>query len=62
MALVASVGVTIGSTESLRWKCSGGYRHIGPCYTVTGPYGALPKMLAKLEAATHRTLFGYLRN
>jgi len=50
--LAASAGVTIGSTESLPVEVRGGYRAIGLRYTLTGPYEALVKLLAKLEAAT----------
>jgi len=50
--LAASVGVTIGSTESLPVEVRGGYRAIGLRYTLSGPYEALVKLIAKLEAAT----------
>jgi general secretion pathway protein M len=50
--LAASVGVTIGSTESLPVEVRGGYRAIGLRYTLSGPYETLVKFLAKLEAAT----------
>jgi general secretion pathway protein M len=50
--LAASVGVTIGSTESLPVEVRGGYRAIGLRYTLSGPYENLVKLLAKLEAAT----------
>jgi len=50
--LAASVGVTIGSTESLPVEVRGGYRAIGLRYTLSGPYETLVKLLAKLEAAT----------
>jgi len=50
--LAASVGVTVGSTESLPAEVRGGYRRIGLRYTLSGPYEALVKLLAKLEAAT----------
>ena len=49
--MVASVGVTIGSTESLPVEVRGGYRAIGLRYTLSGPYETLVKFLAKLEAA-----------
>jgi general secretion pathway protein M len=49
--LAASVGVTIGSTESLPVEVRGGYRAIGLRYTLSGPYETLVKFLAKLEAA-----------
>ena len=35
--LAASVGVTIGSTESLPVEVRGGYRRIGLRYTLSGP-------------------------
>ena len=50
--LAASVGVTIGSTESLPVEVRGGYRAIGLRYTLSGPYESLVKLIAKLEAAT----------
>ena len=50
--LAASVGETIGSTESLPVEVRGGYRAIGLRYTLSGPYETLVKLLAKLEAAT----------
>ena len=50
--LAASVGVTTGSTESLPVEVRGGYRAIGLRYTLSGPYEALVKLIAKLEAAT----------
>jgi general secretion pathway protein M len=50
--LAASVGVTIGSTESLPVELRGGYRCIGLRFTLSGPYENLVKLLAKLEAAT----------
>ena len=50
--LAASVGVTIGSTESLPVEVRGGYRRIGLRYTLSGPYESLVKLIAKLEAAT----------
>jgi general secretion pathway protein M len=50
--LAASVGVTIGSTESLPVEVRGGYRRIGLRYTLSGPYETLLKLIAKLEAAT----------
>jgi hypothetical protein len=50
--LAASVGVTIGSTESLPVEVRGGYRGIGLRYTLSGPYENLVKLLGKLEAAT----------
>jgi len=50
--LATSAGVTVGSTESLPAEVRGGYRRIGLRYTLSGPYEALVKLLAKLEAAT----------
>ena len=50
--LATSVGVTIGSTESLPVEVRGGYRRIGLRYTLSGPYETLVKFLARLEAAT----------
>jgi hypothetical protein len=50
--VAASVGVTIGSTESLPAEARGGYRRIGLRYALSGPYETLVKFLAKLEAAT----------
>jgi hypothetical protein len=50
--LATSVGVTIGSTESLPVEVRGGYRRIGLRYTLSGPYESLVKLIAKLEAAT----------
>jgi general secretion pathway protein M len=50
--LAASVGVTIGSTESLPVEVRGGYRCIGLRYTLSGQYEMLVKFIAKLEAAT----------
>ena len=49
--LAAAAGVTIGSTESLPAEVRGGYRRIGLRYTLSGPYEALVKLLAQLEAA-----------
>ena len=49
--LATSAGVTIGSTESLPAEVRGGYRAIGLRYTLSGPYEALVKLLAQLEAA-----------
>lgn len=48
----ASVGATIGSTESLPVEPRSGYRRIGLRYVLSGPYETLVKFLAKLEAAT----------
>ena len=50
--LAASVGATIGSTESLQAEVRGGYHRIGLRYALSGPYETLLKLLAKLEAAT----------
>jgi general secretion pathway protein M len=51
--VAASVGVTIGSTESLPAEVRGGYRRIGLRYALSGPYETLVKFLAKkLDAAT----------
>jgi hypothetical protein len=47
----ASVGVTIGSTESLPVEVRGGYRRIGLRYMLSGPYESLVKLTAKLEVA-----------
>jgi general secretion pathway protein M len=50
--LAASVGATIGSTESLPAEVRSGYRRIGLRYVLSGPYETLVRFLAKLEAAT----------
>jgi hypothetical protein len=50
--LAASLGATIGSTESLPVETRSGYRRIGLRYVLSGPYEILVKFLAKLEAAT----------
>jgi len=50
--LAASVGATIGSTESLPAESRGGYRRIGLRYVLSGQYETLVNFLAKLEAAT----------
>jgi len=50
--LAASVGATIGSTESLPAEARSGYRRIGLRYVLSGQYETLVKFLAKLEAAT----------
>jgi hypothetical protein len=50
--LAASVGATIGSTESLPAEARSGYRRIGLRYVLSGPYETLVKFLAKLEVAT----------
>jgi len=49
--LAASVGATIGSTESLPAEARSGYRRIGLRYVLSGSYETLVKFLAKLEAA-----------
>jgi general secretion pathway protein M len=50
--LAASVGATIGSTESLPAEARSGFRRVGLRYVLSGPYETLVKFLAKLEAAT----------
>jgi general secretion pathway protein M len=50
--LAASVGATIGSTESLPAEARSGYRRIGLRYVLSGQYETLVRFLAKLEAAT----------
>jgi hypothetical protein len=50
--LAASVGATIGSTESLPAEARSGYRRIGLRYVLSGPYDTIVKFLAKLEGAT----------
>jgi general secretion pathway protein M len=50
--LAASVGATIGSTESLPAEARSGYRRIGLRYVLSGSYETLVKFLAKLETAT----------
>jgi hypothetical protein len=50
--LAASVGATIGSTESLPVEVRSGYRRIGLRYVLSGSYETLVRFLAKLEAAT----------
>ena len=50
--LAASVGATIGSTESLPAEGRSGYRRIGLRYVLSGSYETLIKLLAKLETAT----------
>ena len=50
--LAASVGATIGSTESLPAESRSDYRKIGLRYVLSGPYATLVRLLAKLEAAT----------
>jgi len=50
--LAASVGATIGSTESLPAEARSGYRRIGLRYVLGSPYETLVRFLAQLEAAT----------
>ena len=50
--LAASVGATIGSTESLPAEARSGFRRIGLRYVLSGPYETLVRFLAKLETAT----------
>jgi general secretion pathway protein M len=50
--LAASVGATIGSTESLPAEPRAGYRRIGLRYVLSGAYETLVRFLVKLEAAT----------
>jgi Tfp pilus assembly protein PilO len=50
-ALARSVGVTIGSTESLPAEPRGPYRRIGLRLVLTGRYETLVNLLAKLETA-----------
>jgi Tfp pilus assembly protein PilO len=50
-ALARSVGVTIGSTESLPAEPRGPYRRIGLRLVLTGTYDTLVKLLAALETA-----------
>ncbi|HJU16486.1 MAG TPA: type II secretion system protein GspM [Stellaceae bacterium] len=50
-ALAASVGATIGSTESLPAEPRGPYRRIGLRLVLTGRYETLVNLLAKLESA-----------
>lgn len=50
--LAASVGATIGSTESLPAESRSDYRKISLRYVLSGPYATLVRLLAKLEAAT----------
>lgn len=50
--LAASVGATIGSTESLPAEARSDYRRIGLRYVLSGQYATLVRLLAKLEAAT----------
>jgi Tfp pilus assembly protein PilO len=49
--LARSVGVTIGSTESLPAEPRGPYRRIGLRLVLTGRYETLVNLLAKLETA-----------
>jgi general secretion pathway protein M len=50
--LAASVGATIGSTESLPAEARDGYRRIGLRFALSGPYETLVKLVAKVEEAT----------
>lgn len=50
--LAASVGATIGSTESLPAEARSDYRRIGLRYVLSGQYATLVRLLAKLDAAT----------
>ena len=59
--LATSVGVTIGSTESLPVEVRGGYRRIGLRYTLSGPFETLVKFIARLEAATPPLVIDTLR-
>jgi general secretion pathway protein M len=49
--LAASVGATIGSTESLPAEARSGFRRIGLRYVLSGSYETLIRFLAKLETA-----------
>jgi general secretion pathway protein M len=51
-ALAASVGATIGSTESLPVEVTQGYRRIGLRFVLSGPYETLVQLLARLRQAT----------
>jgi hypothetical protein len=51
-ALAASVGVTIGSTESLQVEVTQGYRRVGLRFVLSGPYDTLVQLLARLWQAT----------
>jgi general secretion pathway protein M len=51
-ALAASVGATIGSTESLPVEVTQGYRRIGLRFVLSGPYETLVRLLARLQQAT----------
>jgi general secretion pathway protein M len=51
-ALAASVGATIGSTESLPVAVTQGYRRIGLRFVLSGPYETLVRLLAQLRQAT----------
>jgi general secretion pathway protein M len=50
--LAASVGATIGSTESLPVEVRDGYRRIGLRFALNGPYENLVRLLAKLDETT----------
>jgi hypothetical protein len=49
--LASSLGVSIGSTETLPPQEQGAYRRIGLRLTLSGPYEALIKLIAALETA-----------
>jgi general secretion pathway protein M len=49
--IAASVGATIGSTESLPAEPTDGYRRIGLRFALNGPYETLVKLLAQIEEA-----------
>jgi general secretion pathway protein M len=51
-ALAASVGATIGSTESLPVEAAQGYRRIGLRFVLSGPYETLVRLLARVQQAT----------
>jgi general secretion pathway protein M len=50
--LAASLGATVGSTESLTAENRGAYRRIGLRLVLSGPYETLVKLIAALETAT----------
>jgi Tfp pilus assembly protein PilO len=50
-AFAAAAGVSIGSTEAVPAEPRDGYRRIGLRLVLNGPYDALIRLLAKLEAA-----------
>jgi general secretion pathway protein L len=49
--LAASLGATVGSTESLTAQSRGDYRRIGVRLVLSGPYDTLVKLIAALETA-----------